>query len=415
MDGLLFDGVPLAAIAQAHGTPCWVTSADTLRRRAAVLADAMPGVAIHYAVKANDHLAVLEMKAALGFGADVVSGGELARALRAGIPASRIVFSGVGKTRDELAQAVWLGIAQVNVESTEELEALSGIAEACGAAARIALRINPDVDAGTHARISTGRAGDKFGIPLADAVAVYQRAAALPGIVPVGLAVHIGSQVFSPAAFAAAYARMAGLAASLRARGWAVDTMDCGGGLGIPYASEPACLPQAWAATMQTAFGPLGLRLSIEPGRWLAGPAGVLLASVIRTRRAGMERPIVILDAAMNDLARPALYESWHGIVPVSPAGLAARPERADIAGPVCESTDFFARDRLIAPLPDDAVVAILDTGAYGSVMSSTYNARPLAAQVLIDCSLPGGMALIRARGSVQDLWERDRMPSRPA
>ena len=412
IDGLLFDGVPLAAIARAFGTPCWVTSADTLRRRAAALADAMPGVVIHYAVKANDHLAVLGVLARLGIGADVVSGGELARALQAGIPASRIVFSGVGKTRAELAQAVSSRIAQINVESQEELHALSGVAQAGGDEARIALRINPDVDAGTHAKISTGRAGDKFGIPLADAIALYEQAVALPGILPVGLAVHIGSQVFSPAAFAAAYARMASLAERLRARGLAVEAIDCGGGLGIPYASEPACLPQAWAATVRTAFAPLGLRLSIEPGRWLVGPAGVLLASVIRTRRAGMERPVVILDAAMNDLARPALYDAWHGILPVSPAGLVAAAERADIAGPVCESTDFFARARLIAPLPDDAVVAILDTGAYGSVMSSTYNARPLAAQVLIDGSLPGGMVPIRERGSLQELWAGDRVPA---
>ena len=407
--GLLFDGVPLAAIARQHGTPCWVYSADTLRRRAAVLAGAMPGVAIHYAVKANDHLAVLGVLAALGLGADVVSGGELSRALRAGIPAGRIVFSGVGKTRTELAQAVAHGIAQINVESAEELHALSGIAQAARTTVRVALRVNPDVDAGTHARISTGRAGDKFGIPLADAAALYQEAAALPGISLTGLAVHIGSQICGAAPFAAAYARMAGLVVALRARGLPVETMDCGGGLGIRYAGQPACLPQAWAATIRAAFARLELRLSIEPGRWLVGPAGVLLAAVVRTRRAGMARPIVILDAAMNDLARPALYDAWHGIVPVSPAGLAAAPERADIAGPVCESTDFFARARSLAPLSDDAVVAILDTGAYGSVMSSTYNARPLAAAVMIDGRLPGGLALIRARGSVADLWAGER------
>ena len=415
MDGLLFDGVPLAAIARQHGTPCWVTSADTLKRRAAALACAMPGIAIHYAVKANDHLAVLSVLAARGIGVDVVSGGELHRALQAGIPASRIVFSGVGKTRAELASAVSHGIAQINVESAEELHALSALAVACGAGARVALRINPDVDAGTHAKISTGRAGDKFGVPLADAVSLYAEAATLPGIAPVGLAVHIGSQVFSPAAFGVAYARLAALVAELRSRGLLVETMDCGGGLGIPYGAEPACLPQAWAATIGTAFASQGLRLAVEPGRWLVGPAGVLLASVIRTRRAGVARPIVILDAAMNDLVRPALYDAWHGIVPVSPAGLAACPERADIAGPVCESTDFFARARPLAPLPDEAIVAILDTGAYGSVMSSTYNARPLASQVLIDASLPGGMVAIRARGTVASLWADETVPARSA
>ena len=416
MDGLLFHGVPLAAIARAHGTPCWITGAPTLRRRIAALRSAMPGVAIHYAVKANDHLAVLAIVAAEGLGADVVSGGELLRALHAGIPASRIIFSGVGKTAAELRTALEHGIAQVNVESAEELHTLSALAGAAGFRMRVALRINPDVDAGTHDKVSTGRAGDKFGIPWPDAVPLYRVAARLPGIEPVGLAVHIGSQITGMTAFAAAYARVARLVADIRALGLASSVVDCGGGLGIPYSGEVAILPQAWAASIRAAFGSLTPPpdLAIEPGRWLAGPAGLLLASVVRTRRAGMPRPIVILDAAMNDLTRPAMYGSWHGIVPVSAADLNGAPEPADIAGPVCESSDFFARGRGLPPLGDGAVVAILDSGAYGLVMSSTYNARPLAAHVLIDPEIPGGVAVIRPRGTVQELWAAESLPGRP-
>ena len=372
----------------------------------------MPEMAIHYAVKANDHIAVLAVLAAEGAGADVVSGGELARARHAGIPAARIVFSGVGKTNAELAAALADGVAQINVESAEELSALSAVATAAGVAAPVALRVNPEVDAGTLDQISTGRAGDKFGVPLDYAAALYAHGASLPGIRMVGLAVHIGSQIMGMRAYAAAYARLAELVVHLRGQGLAVDTMDCGGGLGIPYASEPAVLPRAWAATIGRAFGQLRLHLTIEPGRWLTGPAGLLLASVVRTRRAGMKRPIVVLDAGMGDLLRPALYGAWHGIVPVGPAALAAAGEHADIAGPICESSDFFAHDRVFTALPDGAVVAILDSGAYGSVMSSTYNARPLAPLVLIDSRLPGGQALVRARPGVASLWAGEHLPT---
>ncbi len=400
MDGLLFEGMPLAAIARAHGTPCWVTGSATLRTRYARLAAAMPGIAIHYAVKANPNPALLAVLAEIGAGADVVSGGELLAALQAGIPAARIVFSGVGKTRAELALALGHRIGQVNVESAEELRTLSEIAAGSGAVARIALRVNPDVDAGTLDGISTGRAGDKFGVPLAAAAALYAEACRMKGIAPAGLAVHIGSQIAGTAAFAAAYARMAGLVRQLRAAGHPVESMDCGGGLAIPYAGEPSVRPEAWAGCIRAAFAGLGLHLAIEPGRWLVGPAGLLLASVIRTRRAGLARPIVILDAAMNDLARPALYGAWHGVLPVGPAALAATPERADIAGPVCESSDFLARDRALAPLQEDSLVAILDCGAYGSAMSSSYNARDLAPEVLTDPARPGGFRLVLPRTS---------------
>jgi diaminopimelate decarboxylase len=406
--GLLFESVPLAALAEAYGTPLWVYGAGTLRARYHRLTTALPGIAIHYAVKANDHLAVLTTLAARGAGADVVSAGELRRALHAGIPPSKIVFSGVGKTAAELTAALGHQIGQINVESAEELAMLSALAAASGATAPVALRVNPDVDAGTLDQISTGRAGDKFGVAHADAASLYAHAATLPGIAPRGLAVHIGSQIFAAAPFTAAYTRMAALVRDLRAAGLPVTTMDCGGGLAIPYANEPAPLPEAWAATIARAFTGLDLALSVEPGRWIAGPAGVLLARVIRTRRQGLDRPIVVLDAAMNDLLRPAMYGAWHGVVPVSPTALRAAPVCVDIAGPVCESSDVLARARDLAPLPDAGLVAILDAGAYGAVMSSTYNARPLAAIAMVDA---GRHALIRARGEEEAPWRTEMLP----
>jgi diaminopimelate decarboxylase len=408
LDGLMFEGVALAGIAAAHGTPTWVTGAGTLRHRTRRLAAAMLGIDVHYAVKANDHLAVLAVLAAEGIGADVVSGGELRRALQAGFPAGRIVFSGVGKTEAELGLALHYGIGQINVESAEELATLSRLAASQGRPAPVALRVNPDVDAATHAKISTGRAGDKFGIPAADIPALYAHAATLPGVALRGLATHIGSQIFTMAPYREAYAKLATLVRTLRAAGLPVPGVDCGGGLAVPYHDEAAPLPEAWAATIRHAFDGLQLALSIEPGRWLAAPAGLLLTRVIRTRRAGMPRPLVVLDAAMNDLLRPAMYEAWHGIVPVGAAFLHATPEAADIAGPVCESSDFFARHRMLPPLPDGALVAILDTGAYGAVMSSSYNARPQAAQVMIS----GGLAaLIRPRASLESLWSDEAVP----
>jgi diaminopimelate decarboxylase len=414
-DGLLFEGVPLAAIAAAHGTPCWVYGAETIRRRFRRLRAAMPDVSIHYAVKANDHLAVLSLLAAEGAGADVVSAGEFFRAREAGIAPAKIVFSGVGKTEAEFVAALDAGIAQVNVESAEELRELSALAASRGAVARVALRVNPDVDAGTHDKIATGRAGDKFGIPASLIEPLYAEAANLPGIRPVGLAVHIGSQILGVAAFAAAYRKLAELVRTLRAKNLPVGMVDCGGGLGIPYQDEPEILPEAWAGALLGAFAGLDLRLAVEPGRWLVGPAGLLLASVIRTKREGMDRPIVILDAAMNDLARPAMYGAWHGIIPVAGSSLDSPCEIADIAGPVCESADIFGRARKIPRLDRNAVVAILDVGAYGAVMSSTYNARLFAPQIMVD----GGAAetalitTIRARQTYLRLWEAERLPER--
>ncbi len=383
-DGLLFEGMPLAAVAARHGTPVWVYGGATLATRFRRLRGAMAGIAIHYAVKANDHSGVLGVLAASGAGADVVSGGELRRALTAGFAPGAIVFSGVGKTQAELRLALDAGIGQFNVESAEELRELGAIAASAGRRARVALRVNPDVDAGTHDKISTGRAGDKFGIPLACVRDLYAEMAGMASIEPQGLAVHIGSQIMGVAQFAAAYRKMADLVVALRARGLTVPAVDCGGGLGIAYRDEPDILPEAWAGAIAAQLGSLDLRLAVEPGRWLVGPAGVLLARVVRIKRECMDRPILILDAGMNDLVRPAMYGAWHGILPIAAADLVAETEFVDIAGPVCESADMFARGREIPRLSPGSLLAILDAGAYGAVMSSGYNARPFAPQVLI-------------------------------
>ncbi len=409
MDGLLMEGVPLNAVADAVGSPTWVLSANCIRGRLRQLQDAMSGLPmqVHYAVKANDHLAVLRLMGHGGAGADVVSGGELQRALRAGIPAGHVVFSGVGKSVPELRLALQAGVGQVNAESAEELAMLSAAAAGMGATARVALRINPDVDAGTHAKITTGRADNKFGVAYDDAAALYAHAATLPGLRPIGLALHIGSQIMSMTPYRAAYARTADLVRALRSAGQTVEAVDCGGGLGIPYRNEPAATPAAFAGAIRMAFGGLDVRLAIEPGRWLAGPAGVLLASVILSKTTAGRR-FVVLDAAMNDLARPAMYDAWHGIVPVSAVDAVRPALPADVVGPVCESGDTLARSRALPPLAAGARLAILDAGAYGSVMSSTYNTRPLAAAVMVDGSR---WSVIRARQPVEALWEGEITP----
>lgn len=408
MDGLLMDGVPLHAIADRVGTPTWVLSADTIRTRLRTLHDAFAArpVSIHYAMKANDHLAVLHLVRQSGAGVDVVSGGEILRARAAGIEGTHIVFAGVGKTSDELALALDHGVGQFNVESAEELAMLSAVAARRGQVAHVALRINPDVDAGTHAKITTGRADNKFGIAYTDAAALYAHAATLPGIRPIGISVHIGSQILSMLPFRAAFARVAELVRAMIAAGHTVETVDCGGGLGVDYQGEAAPLPGALAGAMQHAFAGLDVRLAIEPGRWLLAPAGLLLASVVLVKHAA--RRFVVLDAAMNDLLRPAMYDSWHGVVPLGAADAQAPVSPADLVGPVCESSDVFARLRPMPPLAPGARVAILDTGAYGSVMSSTYNARPLAAQVMVD---GGRWAVIRPRQAIERLWADEIVP----
>lgn len=410
-DGLCLEGIPLAHIARELGTPAWVYGAATIRARLATLHAALKAADlnahVHYAVKANDHLAVLRLVATGGAGADVVSEGEFLRAREVGIAASHIVFSGVGKTAIELRRVLEQGIAQINVESAEELDMLSALAAGMGRVARVALRVNPDVDAGTHTKISTGRAQDKFGIPCADIPALYARATTLPGIKPVGIATHIGSQILSLSPYRAAYARMADLVRALRAAGQTVDTVDCGGGLGIGYRDEPGLNPAALAGALRASFGNMDVKLMLEPGRWLVGPAGFLLASVVLVKRTHGTR-FIVLDAAMNDLVRPAMYDAWHGIVPLSPIAAHAPTSRADIVGPVCETGDTFARARAMPELAAGDFVTLLDAGAYGAVMSSTYNARPLAAAAMVDGER---WAVIRPRQALHDLWASETLP----
>ncbi len=409
-DGLCFENVPLNAIADQYGTPVWVYGAGSMQARYAALQAAFKAqsldVHIHYAVKANDHLAILNVFRQLGAGADVVSLGELLRARRAGIAAKDVVYSGVGKAAAEIEAALAQGIGQFNVESAEELEMLSALATRMGVTATTVLRMNPDVDAGTHAKITTGLAENKFGIAAADIPALYARATSLPGILIRGLALHIGSQILSPEPYATAYAKAAEVIRSLRAQGLEVTVLDLGGGIGIGYHDEPGMNLAAFAAVVKREVGSLGVKLLMEPGRYLVGPAGLLLASVVLQKRAA--KRFVVLDAAMNELMRPALYEAWHGILPVSASLFHGTATPADVVGPVCESADCFAKDRALPDLALGARVALLDAGAYGAVMSSTYNARPRAASVLI---ADGQFQLITPRQKLDDLWADEVLP----
>lgn len=414
-DGLVFEDVPLNAIADAAGTPTWVYGAGTMRRRLGLLKDAFAAAgiapAIRFAVKANDHLAILALMRAGGAGADVTSAGELARALRAGIAPEAIVFSGVGKTSAEIETALAAGIGQINVESEEELAMIAGIAQTLGRTAPVAFRVNPDIDAASHSKITTGRAEDKFGIAHQVVPALYRHAAALPNIAPLGLAVHIGSQIMELAPYEAAYRRMAKLIRDLRNEGLAVARLDLGGGFGIPYRDEAEFPLAACARMVRKVTADLGCDLVIEPGRYLAGPAGLLLASVTLVKRSEAAR-FVVLDAGMNDLLRPALYDAFHGIVPAGGADYAKEGAPCEVVGPVCETGDRFARAHLLPPLAPGARVALLDAGAYGAVMSSTYNGRPLAAQVLVD---DGRFHLIRPRQPIEALWRDETVPDEAA
>lgn len=410
-EGLAFEGVPLATIADAVGTPTWVYSATTLTDRLSAFRSALHGAgidaSIHYAMKANDSLGVLRTLAAAGIGADIVSEGELRKARHAGFAADRIVFAGVGKREPEIRRALAEGILQFNAESAEEVAMLSAIASSEGRVAPVALRVNPDVDAGTHDKISTGRAGDKFGIAAADIPALYAHAAHLPGIRVAGLATHIGSQIATLAGYHAAYARLADIARDLLAAGQDVPRLDCGGGLGIAYRGQDVPAPADYAAVVKATLGPLGLRLMFEPGRWLVGPAGVLLASVTLEKRNQAHR-FVILDAAMNDLIRPSMYGAWHGILPVAAAQHRAPLSPAEIVGPVCESGDHFARNRALPALAPGDRVVFLDAGAYGQVMSSTYNGRPMAPEVMVKGS---EWASVRERQGYEALLAGERLP----
>jgi diaminopimelate decarboxylase len=406
---LACDGIALSRIAAVVGTPFYCYSSATLERQYRRFAEAFAdqGATIHYAVKANSNLAVIRTFGLLGAGADIVSEGELRRALAAGIPASRIVFSGIGKTREEMGFALKSGVRQINVESEPELAALSEVASGLGTTASIALRVNPDVDARTHAKISTGKKENKFGIELGRVQAVALSAAALPGIRLRGLAVHIGSQLTDLAPFRLAFARLAELVGELRAAGLTIDQLDLGGGLGVSYQGETPPSLLDYAAIVKGAVDNLGVALAFEPGRLLVAEAGALVASVVYVKD-GSTRRFLILDAAMNDLIRPALYEAWHEIVPLRQPRIGAPTEPVDIVGPVCETGDTFATQRALPPVTEGELVAILSAGAYGAAMSSTYNSRLLIPEVLAG---NGEFAIVRARPSYEDLLCQDAIP----
>lgn len=411
-DGALFaEDVPLANIAAAVGTPFYCYSTATLTRHYRLFQEALAGMdhLICYAMKANSNIAVLRVLADLGAGVDVVSMGEYLRAQAAGFPGDKIVFSGVGKTREEMRVALAGGIRQFNVESEPELRALSAVAVDMGKLAPIAVRVNPDVDAKTHAKIATGKSENKFGIPIARARAVYAEAASLPGIEVVGIDVHIGSQLTSLDPFEAAYAKVAELTEILRADGHNIRRLDLGGGLGIPYERSNTAppLPIEYGEVIRRTVGHLGCEIEIEPGRLIAGNAGVMVSSVIYVKQ-GEGRDFLIVDAAMNDLVRPAMYEAHHDIVPLIEPAPGTPAATYDVVGPVCETGDTFARQREMVPLTEGDLVAFRSAGAYGAVMASEYNSRPLIPEVLVRGDQ---FAVIRARPSFDEMIKRDTIP----
>src|ERR1700689_2824928 len=405
------EDVDLIALADAVGTPFYCYSTATLERHYRVFAEAFADVdaLICYAMKANSNQAVIATLARLGAGADVVSGGELLRARSAGIPPKKIMFSGVGKTEDELALAVEHGILCINAESESELELLAAIAANKNRRADVSIRVNPDIDAKTHAKIATGKAENKFGVPISRARGVYGRAAKLDGIRIVGVDMHIGSQITALEPFYDAFALLAQFVETLRADGHRIEHIDLGGGLGIPYRddNEPPPDPDAYASVVKKATRELGCRLIFEPGRLLVGNAGILVTRVLYLKR-GEAKTFVIVDAGMNDLIRPTLYEAHHDIRPVKQSAVGAQRIIADVVGPVCESGDFLALDRsLVAPRPGD-LLAVMTAGAYGATQSGTYNTRALVPEVLVRT---GEWALIRPRVTAEELIALDRLP----
>jgi len=407
------EGVPLDHIAADVGTPAYVYSTAALTDRYTSLAEAFAGlpVLIAYAMKANANLAVLRHLGGLGAGADVVSAGELQLALKAGIAPGKVIFAGVGKTRDEMALALKAGntgIAQFNVESEPELRALSAVAAGMGVKAPVAIRINPDVDAKTHRKITTGKAENKFGIPLHRAIEVYAEAAKLPGIRITGVHVHIGSQLTDLAPYEDTFIRLAGLVTQLRAAGHDIRRIDLGGGIGIRYDDETPPDARAYAALVRKHIVPLGCEIALEPGRYIVGNAGLLLTRVTYVKRAD-EKTFLILDAGMNDLIRPAMYEAFHRIVPVKAPNPDAPLAPVDIVGPVCETGDTFAEDRRMPPVEEGDLLAILSAGAYSSAMASSYNARPLAPEVMVHGDR---FAITRRRPSIEDMTALESLPA---
>lgn len=412
IDGALHaERAPLEAIAEAVGTPAYVYSTATLTRHYGLFRDAVADqraalgdALIAFAVKANSNLSVLATLARLGCGADTVSEGEIRRALKAGIPGGRIVFSGVGKTDAELAFALEAGVRQINVESAVELDRLIAVAAARDAAPEIAIRVNPKIGAGGHARITTGGATDKFGVPAEEAPALYARAAASPHVTPVGLACHIGSQITTLEPLEGAFRALREMTLALRAEGLTVSRLDLGGGLGVPYHGQTD-LPSIadYVGMAARVLDGLGVEAAFEPGRLLAANAGVLLSRVIQVNARSDGRTFLVLDAGMNDLMRPALYDAFHDVV-------AVRERRGeavayDLVGPICESTDVFARERTLPPLQAGDLVAFMGAGAYGAVLASEYNSRPLVPEVLVDGDR---WAVVRARPSYDEMWGRE-------
>ncbi len=411
-DGVLHaEDVAIPAIAAAVGTPFYCYSTATLTRHYTVFAKAFAGLdaLVCYAMKANSNQAVLKTLAKLGAGADVVSEGEMRRALAAGIPAKKILFSGVGKTAREIDFALDAGILCFNVESEPELDLLSVRAAARGVVAPMSLRINPDVDAKTHRKIATGKAENKFGVPLQKAREIYARAATLPGIRIVGIDTHIGSQITELQPFDDAFALLAELVGTLRADGHAIEHVDLGGGLGIPYRTDnsPPPLPDAYAAIVRKHIGPLGLKVMFEPGRLIVGNAGILVSEVIFVKH-GDAKNFVIVDAAMNDLIRPTLYDAFHDIRPVVKAAENAPRMTADIVGPVCETGDYLGLDRDLPLLKAGELIAIGTAGAYGAVQAGTYNTRLLVPEVLVDGDR---FAVVRRRQTYDELIGLDSLP----
>jgi diaminopimelate decarboxylase len=403
------EDVPLGWIAEAVGTPfyCYSSTAIERRYRRFTAAFADRPATVCYALKANSNLAVIRTLARLGAGADVVSEGELRQALAAGVPPSRILFSGIGKTEAEMRFAIEQGIRQLNVESEPELTALSAVASALGKTVTIAIRVNPDVDARTHAKIATGKKETKFGIDLAQAAAAFRRAAQQPGVKLAGIAVHIGSQLTELAPFELAFGRVVELMRSLAGEGIALDRLDLGGGLGIRYHNEKPPAIEDYAAMVKRVVADRAVELAFEPGRWLVGNAGALVARVLYVKQGGT-RNFLVLDAAMNDLIRPSLYEAWHEMVPTHEPRANAERRPIDVVGPVCETGDSFAAQRLLPPMAAGEFLALLSAGAYGSVMSSSYNSRLLVPEVLVR---DDRFAVIRPRPDYEALLSQDRMP----
>ena len=411
-DGVLHaEAVNLDTLAAAVGTPFYCYSTATLTRHYQVFATAFADVRalVCYAMKANSNQAVVKTLAKLGAGADVVSGGELRRARLAGIPPDKIMFSGIGKTAPELALAVDEGIFCVNVESEAELELLSSIASATGRSARVSIRVNPDIDAKTHHKIATGKAENKFGIPISRAREIYARAAKLKGLEVAGVDMHIGSQITELGPFGNAFALLAEFVRVLRSDGHTISHVDLGGGLGIPYRddNEAPPHPEAYAEVVKRATRDLDCRLIFEPGRLLVGNAGILVTRVLFVKH-GEAKNFVIVDAAMNDLMRPTLYDAHHEIWPVAEKPSSGRRIRADVVGPVCESGDFLAVNRDMVEPADGALLAVMSAGAYGAVQAGTYNTRALVPEVLVNGA---EWALIRPRLEVDQLIALDRMP----